>query len=85
MIRRVLALGFAALGLSGCALNASPGYEVRDATPTGITILADPALRSTDELQQVAQSHCTEYGKKAVEQSVGANTGGRVPVDFACQ
>jgi hypothetical protein len=85
MIRRVFGLSFAVLGLSGCALKASPGYEVRDATPIAITILADPALRSTDELQQVAQAHCTEFGKKAVEQSVGANNGGRVPVDFACQ
>jgi hypothetical protein len=78
--------GFMALGLalSGCTMSGS-GYRVQTASPTGITILTDPALRNLGQVQQVAQAHCARYGRTAVQMPIGSLRGGQAPVMFNCK
>ncbi len=78
----VLALG---LALSGCTMSSGPPYRVQTASPSAVTILTDPALRNIGQVRQVAQAHCAEYGKAAVQVSVGKLRGGQAPVTFACR
>ena len=81
------AAGFLIMGLalSGCALSGSPHYRVQTESSSAITILTDPALRGLPQARQVAQSHCSQYGKNAVQVSVGNLRGGQAPVNFACR
>jgi hypothetical protein len=74
-----------ALVLSGCTLSSGPPYRLQTASPSGVTILTDPALRTIAQVRQVAQSQCAQYGKNAVQVSVGKLRGGQVPVFFACK
>ena len=78
----VLILGVA---LPGCTLSTGPHYRVQTESSTAITILMDPALRGLPQAQQVAQSHCAQYGRNAVQVSVGKLRGGQAPVTFACR
>jgi hypothetical protein len=73
------------LVLSGCALSTGPSYRVQTKSPTGITFLVDPALRSLPQARQVAEEHCAQYGRTAVQASVGKLRGGQAPVTFACR
>jgi hypothetical protein len=61
-------------------------YRVQTASPSAITILTDPALRNIGQVRQVAQAHCAQYGKTAVQSPVGQKLrGGQAPVTFACR
>ena len=81
----LLLLGFA-LGVSGCTMSTGTPYRVQTASPSAITILTDPALRNISQVRQVAQAHCAQYGKNAVQSPVGGKLrGGQAPVTFACR
>lgn len=71
--------------LAACASGTNPQYRVQTASPTNITILTDPALRSISAVRRVAQAHCAQYGKQAVQLGVGKLRGGLAPVSFACR
>ena len=73
------------LVLSGCALSTGPSYRVQTKSPSAITLLVDPALRSLPQARLVAEEHCAQYGKTAVQASVGKLRGGQAPVTFACR
>jgi hypothetical protein len=85
MLKARVGLLSVALALSGCALSSGPPYRVQTESPSAITILTDPALRNLSSAQRVAQSHCAQYGKHAVQVSVGKLRGGQAPVTFACR
>ncbi len=84
-MRHLTVLTLAVMGLAGCALNTAPGYRVASANETGIKLLSDPSLLTTGQLDPVAAAHCAQFGRKAVEQNVGKQSWGRVPVTYACQ
>jgi hypothetical protein len=75
-----------AVGVSGCTMSTGTPYRVQTASPSAITILTDPALRNIGQVRQVAQAHCAQYGKNAVQGLVGRKLqGGQAPVTFACR
>lgn len=71
--------------LSGCVLSTGPAYRVQTSSPSAVTILTDPALRGLPQARQAAQAHCAQFGKNAVQVSVGKLRGGQAPVNFACR
>jgi hypothetical protein len=71
--------------LSGCALPGGTPYRIQTSSPSGITILTDPALRGLPQARQSAQAHCAQYGRNAVQVSVGKLRFGQAPVTFACR
>lgn len=84
-MKRAAGLIVLSLALSGCVLSSGPPYRVQTASSSAITILTDPALRGLPQARQAAQAHCGQYGKNAVQVSVGKLRGGQAPVTFACR
>jgi hypothetical protein len=73
------------LALSACMLSPGAQNRVQTTSPTGITILTDPALRGLPQARQAAKAHCARFGKNAVQVSIGKLRGGQAPVMFACR
>lgn len=70
--------------LAACTIGAP--YRVQTSSPTGITILTDPALRNLSEVRAAAQSHCASYGRNAAQTGVNSSLrGGQAAVNFACR
>jgi hypothetical protein len=82
---RIEALLALSLALAGCTLSSGVPYRVQTESQSSITILTDPALRSLPQVRQVAAAHCAQFGKTAVQMSVGKLRGGQAPVTFACR
>jgi hypothetical protein len=85
MMKRSAVLFALSMALSGCMLSQGTPYRVQTTSPTGITILTDPALRGLPQARQAAQAHCAQFGKNAVQVSIGKLRGGQAPVMFACR
>jgi hypothetical protein len=85
MLKKTTGLLALSLALSGCTMSYGPPYRVQTTSPSAITILTDPALRNIGQVRQAAQAHCAQYGKNAVQVSVGKLRGGQAPVTFACR
>ena len=60
------ALCIGILSLTGCVLVWGKAYKVEFSDSTSITMEYDPALTDIGDLQNVAESHCSHYGKDAV-------------------
>jgi hypothetical protein len=84
MMKRATGLVALSIALSGCMLSQTP-YRVQTTSPTGITILTDPALRGLPQARQAAQAHCAQFGKNATLVSIGKLRAGQAPVLFACR
>jgi hypothetical protein len=85
MFKKTTGLLALSLALSSCTMSSGPPYRVQTTSSSAITILTDPALRNIGQVRQVAQAHCAQYGKNAVQVSVGKLRGGQAPVTFACR
>ena len=86
MPKRLMACLSALIALAGCTMGSGPPYRVQTASPSGITILTDPALRNINAVRQVAQSHCASFGRNAVQTGIGSKLrGGQAAVNFACR
>jgi hypothetical protein len=84
MTKRTSLLALSLL-LSGCVLPGGGHYRIQTSSPSGITILTDPALRGLPQGRQAAQAHCAQYGRNAVQVSIGKPRFGQAPVNFACR
>ncbi len=71
--------------LSSCALPGGGHARIQTSSPSGITILTDSALLGLPQARQAAQAHCAQYGRNAVQVSVGKSRFGQAPVAFACR
>jgi hypothetical protein len=70
--------------LAACTFGAP--YRIQTSSPSGVTILTDPALRNLSEVRAAAKSHCASYGRTAVQTGVSSRLrGGQAAVNFACR
>jgi hypothetical protein len=81
---RAIIIFLAGAGLCGCALAWGKSYKVEFASPTSITINTDPAFTDMGTVQNIAQKHCSQYGKDAVPQGAQDTGWGARELSFVC-
>lgn len=70
-----------ALGLAGCG----PGYQVEFQNQASITYWYDPARQTMGRVQNLAQEHCSQYGKDALPQAESGDRFAGKSVSFVCR
>lgn len=67
--------------LAGCG----PGYYVEFQSQSSITYWYDPARQNMGSVQQLAQMHCSQYGKDALPQAESGDRYTGKSISFVCK
>ena len=82
---RFISLFVSVLLLSACAAVWGMPYKVVFQSSSSITISYDPMLTNWGEVQNVAQTHCDQYGKDAMPGDATKSDWGLVTKSFNCK
>jgi hypothetical protein len=70
--------------LTACAVIWGVPYKVEQVTPTSITIIYDPDATTGAAIEDVARTHCDQYGKDATPGESSKSGWGPVTQTFNC-
>lgn len=73
------------LSLTACAVVWGQPYKVEFMSESSVNVTYDPALTNMGEVQNVAQTHCAQYGKDAYPGKDMSSPWGLTSLVFRCQ